>query len=201
MLSDSVLFYAAVAASSFILGIVLARVVTRKTVSALEEKNHELESRVEKLKDVPEDSPAPPQKARFTGGEVASIITALAALVAAGGGFYINAQNTKSEKLSDEKARIESERDKFKAQAESFGSLLSFKQDEWADAWKSTQGIPKVGADVLLDGHHFEGNCKAVRVSWLYKGTDPAVLKCNAGFFQLKGTLRNGAVFLIRKIN
>jgi cell division protein FtsB len=197
--ADPSLAYVVVAVSSFTLGLILSRVIGRKTISAVEARNRDLEAQLTHLKQVPASSPAPPQKARFTGGEVASVITALAALVAAAGGFYINTQKDTVEDLNGKIEVFKRERDELAAEVKSLGRLLGFKTNEWEVVQADDTEMPTKGTEVVLDGTRQAGSCNIKKVSWLYKGTDPAILECKPGEFLLKGNLRSGAVLLIRR--
>jgi outer membrane murein-binding lipoprotein Lpp len=190
---------AVVGVSAFILGIVLGRVRSRKAVGTLEAKNRDLEGQLSHLRQLPAPQQAPPQKARFTGGEVATVITAVAALVAASGSTYVNSQKSKVEQLNSDVERIKMERDNLKSDASFLGSLVAFKREEWAEVQARASKVPASGSEMLLDGAHLAGDCSIRKASWTYKGTDPAMIECNRGAFLLKGNLKAGAVLLIRK--
>jgi hypothetical protein len=190
---------AVVGVSAFILGLVLGRVRSRKVAGTLEAKNRELEGQLSHLRQLPATQQTPPQKAKFTVGEVATVITAVAALVAAAGSNHTNAQKNTIEQLNRDVEHLKTERDSLKSDASFLGGLVAFKPEEWAAVQAKVSEIPVPGSDALLDGTHLAGDCSIRRASWTYKGTDPAMIECKRGAFLLKGTLRTGAVLLIRK--
>lgn len=183
--------------AGLLVGLVLTRVVYRRRVESLTVANGNLEARLEAARTVSPSEPV--TRSRLTAGDVATVLTALAGIITAAGVVYINSQKTTIERQQANLKELDAYKKELEAERDGLARIAGFPLKEWTRVHALRPVAPAGGADRLLDEVHTSGSCNFTKVTWTYKGIDPAVLECGSGAFVLKGMLRDGGRLLVTK--
>lgn len=174
-----------------LIAFVLTRSRARRAKAELAAKLEDALKQLASLQQQPTSTPTAASAARWTAGEIATLIGAVATLI----GvvlltFYSSYQGNRVSALDAQVKELKSERD-------SYAQLIGAVRD-WRDLRRDQliNKKTKPPSTLYLDRREEAGLCQGSNPSLAYQGREPAVLTCNAGMLQLKLSQQTKVLFV-----
>jgi hypothetical protein len=166
------------------LGIVLRGVRARRQAEQLGGELQKVQQQLSQATGMAQSAIKTPAPVRWTGAEVAAVISAVAALIGGLGTLYVNYQGKAlDEKKTDLGAAIE---------------LIRYPLPDWKGL--EPELIPVNGRnrpqEFWLDHKKASGDCSANKVTLIYAGKNPAVIRCKVGTVTFKLTAPSRLLFV-----